>query len=159
MTHKNLCKCCQTATKNPSFCSKACAAKINNKVPKRKRKIYFCTICGTECKHRRKFCKDCFDEQHLIDYTLDEAIYHEQHRASAFSLVRTRARKSNKVKNIHKCEHCGYDKHVEVCHIKPISSFPLDTKISEINADTNLLILCPNCHWEFDNIKTQTEHP
>lgn len=46
---------------------------------------------------------------------------------------------------------CGYDKHVEVCHIKPISEYDLDIKVSEINHKSNIHILCPNCHWEFDN--------
>lgn len=46
---------------------------------------------------------------------------------------------------------CGYDKHVEVCHIKAIRDFDLKTKIKDINSKENLVLLCPNCHWEFDN--------
>ena len=49
------------------------------------------------------------------------------------------------------CELCCYDKHVEVCHIKPIGSFDGNTKISKINSYNNLILLCPNCHWEFDH--------
>lgn len=49
------------------------------------------------------------------------------------------------------CKNCGYNKHIEVCHIKAINSYSDDTKISEINALSNLIGLCPNCHWEFDN--------
>lgn len=49
------------------------------------------------------------------------------------------------------CSNCSYDKHVEVCHIKAISSFPLSAKIAEVNSPKNLILLCPNCHWEFDN--------
>ena len=49
------------------------------------------------------------------------------------------------------CMKCGYDKHVEVCHIKPIRQFSEDTLLSVINDKTNLLLLCPNCHWEYDN--------
>jgi HNH endonuclease len=48
---------------------------------------------------------------------------------------------------------CGYSKHVEICHIKEVKSFPDDAKIKEINDPSNLLYLCPNCHWEFDNSK------
>ena len=57
------------------------------------------------------------------------------------------------MKHIKSCEQCGYDKHVEVCHIKPIQSFPSQTAIDIINDISNLIVLCPNCHWEFDNIK------
>ena len=44
------------------------------------------------------------------------------------------------------CKICGYDKHVHVCHIKPIASFSQETKISTVNDISNLVILCPNCH-------------
>jgi hypothetical protein len=43
------------------------------------------------------------------------------------------------------------DKHVEICHRKAISEFPKDTLIIEVNNRNNVLFLCPNCHWEFDN--------
>ena len=49
------------------------------------------------------------------------------------------------------CHNCGYDKHVEICHIRAINSFPDDTPIAVINALENLVALCPNCHWEFDH--------
>ena len=50
-----------------------------------------------------------------------------------------------------KCKNCGYDKHVEVCHIKAINNFSGNTPITVINDISNLIILCPNCHWELDN--------
>lgn len=49
------------------------------------------------------------------------------------------------------CNKCGYDKHVEICHIKSVSSFSGDSLLGEINHKSNLMGLCPNCHWEFDN--------
>lgn len=69
--------------------------------------------------------------------------------ANRYSAVRLDARTRNKYAK--KCEKCGYDKHVEVCHIKPIHSFDLETSLEVINDKNNLIILCPNCHWEFDN--------
>ena len=50
-----------------------------------------------------------------------------------------------------KCAICGYDKHVEVAHIKAVAEFDDDATIGEINAITNLIGLCPNHHWEYDN--------
>ena len=56
--------------------------------------------------------------------------------------MRSRARKEmNKLPQI--CMKCGYDKHVEVCHIKPISQFSEDTLLSTINDRANLLLLIP----------------
>ena len=49
-----------------------------------------------------------------------------------------------------KCAICGYDKHVEVAHIKSVSSFTDESLISEINSIDNLIGLCPNHHWEYD---------
>lgn len=51
------------------------------------------------------------------------------------------------------CIVCGYDKHYEVAHIKGVSEFSEDTLVSEINNIDNLIALCPNHHWEYDNEK------
>lgn len=50
-----------------------------------------------------------------------------------------------------KCEVCGYDKHIEIAHKKAVSDFDDSATIAEINDINNLIALCPNCHWEFDN--------
>lgn len=55
---------------------------------------------------------------------------------------------SNKPK---KCICCNYDKHYEVAHIKAVSDFDDNALISEINNENNLIALCPNHHWEYDN--------
>ena len=49
-----------------------------------------------------------------------------------------------------KCAICEYDKHVEVAHKRPVSDFPDTALISEINSIDNLVGLCPNHHWEYD---------
>ena len=49
------------------------------------------------------------------------------------------------------CNICGYNKHIQVCHIRSVSSFSDDSLITEINAKENLIGLCPNHHWEYDN--------
>ena len=50
-----------------------------------------------------------------------------------------------------KCKICGYNKHIEVAHIKAVSEFSDSTLISEINDINNLIGLCPNHHWEYDH--------
>lgn len=71
---------------------------------------------------------------------------------TARSTIQKDARKiyitSNKPK---RCICCGYDKHFEVAHIKAVSDFDDDVLISEINNIDNLIALCPNHHWEYDN--------
>ena len=67
---------------------------------------------------------------------------------------RIRELAKNKTKTIERfksCQNCGYNKHVEICHVKAIKDFSLETLISEVNDLNNLVGLCPNCHWKFDN--------
>ena len=94
------------------------------------------------------FCKAC-RPNYGEDMTLKESIYTNNGKANTYSLVRGRARTI--MSHIKECQKCGYDKHVEVAHIKAISIFDENTLISVINHPSNLLVLCPNCHWEFDH--------
>lgn len=49
------------------------------------------------------------------------------------------------------CCVCGYDKHIEIAHVKAVSDFSHNTLVKEINDIENIIPLCPNHHWEFDN--------
>lgn len=49
------------------------------------------------------------------------------------------------------CFRCGYSKHVDLCHIKAVSEFNENTPIKQVNSLSNLIHLCKNCHWEYDN--------
>lgn len=49
------------------------------------------------------------------------------------------------------CFICGYNNHVQIAHRKSVSSFADDALVSEINNSINLVALCPNHHWEYDN--------
>lgn len=53
-----------------------------------------------------------------------------------------------------RCFSCGYDgKSLDVAHLIPVKSFPDDTPISIVNSESNLRVLCKNCHWEYDHNK------
>lgn len=147
------CKHCNKETSNPKFCSMSCAASYNNKhgAPKRKKAMKECFTCKTLIPIKNKYCPPCREPK---DPTLKQAGYYgdKYHRSNAYTRVRERARAA--CKHLEKvCSSCGYNKHVQVCHIKPISEYPPETYLSEINKLTNLLLLCPNCHWEFDHLK------
>lgn len=151
----NKCLFCEKETTNPKFCSRSCAASYNNKkVPKRKPENK-CIDCGKPITSNRIRCKEHYliwlKNREAKDMTLKEAIYEKHHRSSAFALIRTRARALAKKLGLVKCVKCGYDKHVEIAHIKPISSFSEEVLVSIINSKENLMPLCPNCHWEYDH--------
>lgn len=143
------CLHCNVCTDNPKFCSRSCAAAYNNKKhPKRRLELNTCKTCQIPVKSGHTYCTVCLPQSK--DYTLEEVMYDKHHKSSSWALVRSRARAI--CKDLEKaCKNCGYSKHTEICHIKPIKDFPLETKLSVVNSLENLLILCPNCHWEFDN--------
>lgn len=145
------CTNCQKETNNDKFCSRSCSVSFNNKKSPRRKLEGYCKGCQRIISKKRKYCKSCEVERTAEDKTLGEAIYVKHHKSSAFALVRTRARAVMKKLGINTCQSCTYCKHVEVAHVKSISSFSLDTLLSVINHPSNLLALCPNCHWEFDH--------
>ena len=88
----------------------------------------------------------------LLSKTKGELFNNRKNWQSARSAIQKNARNVFKNKNKQlKCYICGYDKHVEIAHIKPVSEFDDNTTIAEINNIDNLIALCPNHHWEYDN--------
>lgn len=136
------------------FCSRSCAASFNNKIFPKRSHDNKCTLCGIKTlKPTARYCDTCRKQATIIPIS-EKTILEMQSplNKNLFSYVRKHARE--KLKNYPQvCAHCGYDKHVETCHIKPISSFPKTTKIKDVNNLNNLILLCPNCHWEFDHKK------
>lgn len=125
------------AVRQKNFCNKSCFAKFNNTNRIRRKKKAKPSVARRasgvplmtkgELKNRRKGYQ------------------------SFRSAVRHHAEKVFKSSGSALCAVCGYDKHVEVCHRVSVSSFPDTALVSEINAISNLVGLCPNHHWEFDN--------
>ena len=135
MKFRGNCKQCGKPLKNKNqtkFCSRKCFGLFS-----RKTKALVEKKCGIE-KARRDWSnitlgtlkKDCKDYRKTI-----------------------RGLANIWTKKIGRCIKCGYDIHTETCHIKPVSAFSDDDLILDINASSNLIELCPNCHWEFDHYK------
>jgi len=147
------CLCCGVKTGNPKFCSRSCSSSYNNtKKPKRKRTNQ-CTLCLSLIKSGHKYCKSCNRSRYpdpkvavLADYLQSDSgrTYSTSIRKQAYDIAKT-----NEL--LDECTECGYSRHVQCCHIKPIASFPSDTPISVVNALSNLIGLCPTHHWELDN--------
>lgn len=143
--------------KRSKFCTRTCAAIHNNKIAPKREKSTKCRTCDNLILSGYSFCENCISVgKHLRsgikteDKTLGEEIVSKVHRgANRYDHIRQHAARIMKdVPNC--CKKCNYSKHTEVCHIKAIKDFSLDTKISVINSKDNLVKLCPNCHWEFD---------
>ena len=158
------CAYCTKETNNPKFCSRSCSASYTNKrVPKRKRK----TVCKKEdCKkitksYRHTLCNFHWDEymkfrgDNLKNKTIGE--YQKRnslkgkHPSWKNTHIRQLCRSWLKDLIIKPCAKCGYKHHVELCHIKAVSSFPPETLLKTVNSKMNVIQLCRNCHWELDN--------
>lgn len=140
------------------FCSQSCAATFNNKIYIKKEKIYnSCECCSATIPVNRSYCNKCVKKgkhlgggKNILDRTLGEIIGAKE-GCSRYTSIRSNARTIMHQYTNMTCQYCGYSTHVDICHIKPINSYSLDTKVSVINDVSNLLCLCKNHHWEFDN--------
>ena len=93
-----------------------------------------------------------YRHNYVLNKTKGELFEDRKNWQSARSSIQKDARRMYFEHNQNpKCAICGYDKHVEVAHIKSVSDFDDNTKISIINSIDNLIGLCPNHHWEYDN--------
>lgn len=155
----NACVCCGKETNNPKYCSRSCAAKTNNKTPKRKL-TRTCSECDsivwtyrhTKCeKHYKEWKENQYKNKTIGEYRNMESVK-DKHRSWIHAHIRNFARSWLKHLTKQPCRHCGYDKHVELAHIRAVSEFDDDILLSEVNSENNVLPLCPNCHWEFDNL-------
>lgn len=131
----------------PNYCSKSCS---NFASPRRKLGTTKCKTCKVGIPSGYHYCKPCLDLRHpwkkatLAELKQQYSIH--QYNAKIRGYSKTLIKDRPKV-----CVNCGYAHHVEVCHIKGISTFDLSATVGEVNDPSNLILLCPNCHWEFDN--------
>lgn len=150
------CLQCGKDTDNPKFCSKSCSVSyFNKRKPKRlSTRTKICPICGEPKGDQSKTCRNCNTNARwelarrakIKDYFRDKS----PSRAK-YTDIRKWARKFIKESGREeKCEICGFDVYVEVCHRKSISSFSGDSLLDEVNSLDNLIYLCPNHHVMFD---------
>lgn len=143
-------------TRTKKFCGQSCAASFNNNGVNRydaydsyKR----CSVCGERITSRATKCKQCiYADTSVASSTKKELRLRRSHYNSSRAAIRRHASdiygQSDKPRC---CAICGYETHIDVCHIRPVSDFSGDATITEINDPDNLIALCPNHHWEYDH--------
>jgi len=151
---------CINLTVNPRFCSKSCAAKTTNKESPKRKLTRLCTKCNSVIRNSKStLCEDHF-QKHKVRFRQDLTIGEYRNKLSVKgkhpswfnSHARHFARSWLKHLRELPCAKCGYELHVELAHVKSVSSYPDETKLAEVNKEENVIQLCPNCHWEFDNL-------
>lgn len=148
---------------NHNFCSHSCAASFNNKGkiknPKKERICKKCKkkffkeysnssilLCPDCCYKTREYYKSLTLEKYYKSPSIKN-----KHPSWRNSFIRNFNRTWNKELLKYPCQICGYNKHVELCHKKAITSFSLNSILGEINSPNNNLVLCRRCHWEVDH--------
>jgi hypothetical protein len=131
-----------------TYCSQRCSAHhlhaLGRFKPK-KRGLRKCEVCQSEYEAKasspRKHCPTCWMVKRSATGKKTKGEARRMIRLHAAAQLSGRSRV---------CAECGYEAHVEACHVRPVRDFPLDATLNEINHPTNLVFLCPNHHWEFD---------
>ena len=136
-------------TKN-HFCSSSCAARYNNRFSKKRKLSKKCKSCNSLIYKYQTYCSLCWSKNKPDIETNTIGQYKTRSDANRYRSVRDHARKIVKDRP-KECQVCNYKTHVELCHIKEISSFPDDATIKTINDHNNLVYLCRNHHWELDH--------
>jgi hypothetical protein len=153
---------CSKTTTNPKFCSIRCAALFNNREYPKRRTKKRCVVCGDPVKgYRYSRCSLHWDEykrRQLESYkSLTIGEYRNRlsvrgkHPSWLHAQVRAFARQWHKDLVGTPCVVCSYGTHTHLCHRRAVSDFPDSTLLGVVNAKENLLVLCPNHHWEFDH--------
>lgn len=143
--------------KKAKFCSMKCFhLSREQNLPK-------CKECNQKCKaYDREYCSNfCAKKSIMLPSNLSKGDLFLKRKTwqSARTAIRKHAARvfANHYKYT-ECICCGYSKHVEVCHIKPVAEFDDSCTILEINNILNLVGLCPTHHWEFDNKQMSSEN-
>lgn len=160
------------------FCNSSCSAKYNNTKRIKMSSITICEKCGDIIYlnsnnkggfNKRKYCDRCAvlnckrngenaknrmrEKNGFISSEVTKGFLYEKYKSEiARTKINMHARKIYAESGCaYKCVICGYDKHVQISHIKGISEFDDDAKVIEINDIKNLVALCPTHHWEYDH--------
>ena len=154
----NICPNCGTETKNPKFCSKSCSAVVNNKLHPKRISQRKCIVCGAKTmSYAHARCAEHYaafkaGSTKTIGEMRHALCNRGRHPSWIHAAVRKHARYMHRVLLQRPCAKCGYTKHVELAHVKSLTAFPDETPLRVVNAAENVIQLCPNCHWEFDNL-------
>jgi hypothetical protein len=163
-----ICKYCGKVIKVPcgtrpgyirirSFCNHSCSAKYNNTGVRRhgESSSKKCNKCGITKDIRSDCCIECKKKLTLLlnnNKTLLDIMCKESASRAKWNILRRLARQTMELSDRdYKCEYCEFDVKLHVAHIKPISSFSLDTLVGVVNDLDNLKYMCPNHHVLFDH--------
>ena len=151
-------------TKDYKYCTRSCAAKVNNKLVKKRNKEGHCKLCKKEISASRTYCKECFNGDSWRRKAVDEVTRKKQVSIGVISW-----RQRTKIKAVEymggSCKCCGYNKCVWALafhHLNPDEKdFSIGGKsLSWEKIKTELdkcVLVCTNCHFEIHEAEHRKE--
>jgi len=134
--------------KSPShYCSRSCAAKINNKLkPKRTKKHRICNNCKLKINGQGKtYCSIKCQQQYNFKKKINNWKNGLDDGYETNGTVRRYIKRYLIKKNNHKCSECGWNKINPNTNKCPLEIHHIDGNYKN-NNESNLQVLCPNCH-------------
>lgn len=138
------------------YCSRSCAAQINNRLKPKRQMEGSCSHCGEPTSTRFKYCPSCWENRQAVGITLSD----EENKASSRERVNKWRTKVKLMAVEHlggKCSKCGYNKSIRALqfhHLDPkekefgISAGTLRSWEKTEKELSKCVLLCANCHAE-----------
>lgn len=146
-----LCDSCKKETTNPKFCSRSCAAKVNNNLAPKRIAGGSCKTCMVQIRKNRTFCKTCWNRR---DQRKNERI--QSWKSGLWSGGSTYLSKTIRSYLLEKsnfsCQKCGFSAFHSVDGKTILEINHINGNGSDHRPE-NLEVLCPNCHALTDNYR------
>lgn len=141
-----------------NYCSRSCAAKVNNKLfKKRHKKIKYCKNCSNTISGKgRVYCSiKC---QNIFQYNNKIQLWKlgKDNGYESNGTVRRFIKKYLFITRGIRCEECGWDRINTQTKKCPLEIHHKDGNYKN-NNENNLQILCPNCHSLTDTYKNMNK--
>lgn len=146
MAKDKVCECCGNPLTRwqQRFCSRSCAAKINNS----KRGIRHCKYCGKELPKgnaKQQFCNTKCQQSLKYKERVDEWLSGKVVKSGPWGAIPKFIKRYLFEKYNSKCCICGRGERNEFTGTIPLEVDYIDGN-SENNIESNLRLICPNCH-------------
>lgn len=151
--------------RNNKFCSNSCSASYNN----RKREITYrknieyatCLNCGKTIKVKRscvgKYCNNACQQEHLHKQYIERWKQGIEDGMSGEYSLSKHIKRYMLDKAGNKCEICGWNQVNPYTNKIPLEIHHIDGDYTN-NKESNLKVLCPNCHSLTSNFKAANKN-
>lgn len=126
------------------FCSQSCAASYNNKDRERKH-FRYCLNCGNQLKNRGKYCSKECENNYRYKRFIKKWSSGEVNGSNSCGETRDFVRRYLLEKYDEKCQICGFNKKNPFTGNSILQVHHIDGDCFN-GKESNLQLLCPNCH-------------